>query len=193
LPSFKRRMLNWLKTAARKKPLVVFLGDIGIAGIGNYAKSKKIARMAPNVKFVGIDLEELTRERPKNLKRITTNFETGLKKLEDNSVSLIRSDLAVGHYDERGNPETTIEAKQPLDRQNPYFAHTLGTLNVAYRKLKPGGKFVATLLNSRALEVMMKALAESPFEKEKIKVEWHNRGSGNELGDSKRPKVIAVK
>lgn len=146
------------------RKVVVFLGNVGFGQRIGW-KSEKYAKLAPKIEFIGIDLGELKRVRPKNLRQIQANFEDGLRRLQDNSVSLIRSDLAVGHYDAKGNQKQISEEKMPLNEENPYFVHTRDTLKIAYRKLERNGKFVATCLNDRALAIVMKALEETPFKK----------------------------
>lgn len=175
---------------AKKRFDVVLLGNVGCAQFGE----KSYARIAPNLRIAGIDLKPLGEKLPKNMKQIRKGFAEGLERLEDNSVSIIKSGLALGHYDERGRMEKTrrmplIGVKRPLTKRNRFVVYTGKVLEVAYRKLEKGGQLRATFLDERALQVMKKALEGSRFEQGKVTVKWVSGGKKQRP----LPRIIAVK
>jgi hypothetical protein len=163
------------KVTAKKKPFdVVLLGNVGY---GSHYGETRYAKWASSLKVAGIDLNPLDGPKPKNMEQITKEFVEGLEQIEDGSVSIIKSGLGLGHYNAKGEMEKTkklpiIGTKRPLTKRNALVVYTRKVLETAYRKLKPGGKLRATLMDERALQIMKKALEMSSFQQDKIKISW---------------------
>ena len=121
------------------------------------AKTKKYAERFPNVEFVGIDLKEHTGARPKNWRQIQTDFKKGLEELQDNSVSVISSEMALGFYGKKGKQYNS-------DRKQ----YTLETTAMAYRKLKPGGKLLIVISYDQYFSEVFSALLTAGFTRTNI-------------------------
>ena len=117
----------------RRKPLVVHLGNVGFDGQAIAYKTRKRAQRFPNATFIGVDLINPGDHRPPNWHQFHGDFESGLKRLKDNSASAISSEFALGYYGPEGEEEQPI-----LD----HMGYTLRVLNLAHKKLKPGGKML---------------------------------------------------
>ena len=113
------------------KPVFVHLGNAG-PFFARAMKTKKYSERFSNVEFVGIDLKQVTSNKP-NWRQINANFADGLNQLEDHSVSLISSDFALGFYTPKGRH--MFKGKQVEQ-------HTEETIRIAYQKLKAGGKLL---------------------------------------------------
>ncbi len=159
---------------------IVHLGNIGVFSPGSRGRevplqrSFDVARRHPNWKVIGIDHKEIgEREQeipdtsgngkirlkdfhgdnlPENWQQITADFEEGLAQLEDSSITLVSSDIALGHYSGRKNPSEEIQK------------YTARVLNLAHDKLMKGGRLTVLVGNS-SLEIMERALSNSSFRK----------------------------
>ncbi|MDO8646930.1 MAG: class I SAM-dependent methyltransferase [Candidatus Diapherotrites archaeon] len=108
----------------KPKPVIVHLGNVGDSFA---AKTRAYSKRFPNARFVGIDIKSQI-STVKNWRQIKAGFAEGLKKLRNNSVSVISSDMALGYYPERNKIQYSEE-----------------TIHLAFRKLKKGGKLYAAV------------------------------------------------
>jgi len=148
------------RTAGRKR-FVVHLGNVGYAREPEADKTRRYAQRFPNTYFIGIDHRQVLQKRPKNWLQIQTDFNTGLKSIKDNSLSIISSEMALGHYGPRaeGPPGTPNERK-----------YTQKTLKTAYAKLKKGGKIMLAINGETKTRRIKRDLERAGFAKEEISV-----------------------
>lgn len=143
----------------RRKIIHVHLGGVGEVGEEkrwlDYTddparKTLRVAKGAAekkaNFKVIGIDLETSTfrpyKVPPELLKyweQKRIDFKRGLEELEDNSVDVISSEMALGHY-----ADESEWLKNDSLEEVKVKKYTHDTLKVAYRKLKKGGKIIIT-------------------------------------------------
>jgi|GEM_PF-1932677 len=160
-----------LTNTIRRKRIVVHLGNIGYHDTStkkegevyykstlpaNQIKTHKYAKRFRDIDFIGIDLKKYTQFRPKNWMQMQLDFLDGLKKLENNSIDLISSEMSVGYY--------TKGAKEIFDE-----TYNRQLLNLAYQKLVPGGKLMIALTTPR-LKLLRQIIIESQFPKRKRKI-----------------------
>ena len=117
----------------------------------------------------------------KNWQQVQADFRRGLEQLRDNSVSHITSKLGLGHYTAAAkelkkaelyevSPNIFLQRQKYYERLKPFVKkHTAEVLQIAYRKLKSGGR-VKLVVGEPVLEVVKTALAKTPFEQEKIEI-----------------------
>lgn len=141
----------------RPRITVVHLGNIGyhggIHGERVAEKTRKYASAFRNVDFVGVDTrtfdpDSLNLPRDPNLRQVKADFTVGLNGLEDDSVHVISSDMAVGYYHPEGVPAVD---------------YLTSLLNLSHRKLRLKAKFMASFGESR-LALFRNALSRSPFQ-----------------------------
>ncbi|MFH1234456.1 MAG: hypothetical protein V1493_02485 [Candidatus Diapherotrites archaeon] len=114
--------------------IVIHLGNVdGGKGRRPASKSKNYAKRFPNVRFKGFDVKGLVGRRPRNLEQKKTDFLSGLEGEADNSVEMVTSEMALGHYARK--PRNIDDTLNPERR--PY---TRSVIALAYRKLMPGGR-----------------------------------------------------
>jgi len=143
--------------AAGKRRTVVHLGNVD--GAPHAEKTKRYAKMFPKTEFVGIDLIGLRGRRQTNFRQIKADFVSGLKKLRNNSVSIISSELAFGLYPKPGAyPSNTQKAK-----------YTAEALTQVHAKLVPGGKLLVSI-DEYNLQPLKAALKRSPFKATNIEI-----------------------
>lgn len=152
------------RSRRKKTPLIVHLGNVGFSADvrKTVGKTARYAMRFPNFRFVGIDREKTAvsglqqKLGIRNWVQWNKSFRHGLARLKDNSVSLISSELAVGHYTSKGK-EMVSGFLKPQTQQ-----HTLETLRMAYRKLRPGGK-IFLVLGKNSHPVTLACLKKAGF------------------------------
>jgi hypothetical protein len=162
------------------RDLVVHLGNVGY-GLGREVPAQKTAQYAkrfPDFMFVGIDLRAYKGRGYDNWVQIKGNFKEGLELLRDNSVALISSDLAFGHYDSKGRDPMDVTGGNAIGADRRAHNNTVDAAKVAFRKLREGGKMTISV-GSRAEKTVTNVLEESGFNKDKIRV---RKLSGREYG-----------
>lgn len=152
---------------------IVHLGNIGSRKAGPLAeKTRRKTKKCRAYKFVGIDLKKppLLLRRRKNYEHILADFKSGLERLQDNSVSEISSEIALGQFGEKGAYiyEHEYGTQRRAQRIAEIQKYTAEVLRLAYAKLKPGGKIKIIAVAAEPQEVIVKALAETPFGKKRI-------------------------
>lgn len=115
---------------------VVHLGNLDHEPALAGEKTAKYAARFPRVKFIGIDLKKREGPLPQNWVQIQADFAIGLSRLNDESVDLITSEAALGHY-----------GRDPLNPRSNIHGHTVDALKMAFKKLKPRGKLMITVLD----------------------------------------------
>jgi hypothetical protein len=143
----------------RNPPIVVHIGNVGLSYPHEElcAKTKKFSSKFPNIKFVGVDLRGASSTN-RNWKQIKGDAVFGLKSLKDNSVSIIRSEMALGYY------TSAILGKSHTESLLPSVGYAKKVMEVAIKKLKPNGKLVIVADKSVA-EELVKLKNESGFSK----------------------------
>lgn len=154
------------KEKQRGKRVIVHLGNIEDFGFINgkmvkAAKTRKYAERFPGIQFIGIDLRKLRARKPENLLQLQADFETGLKRLKNNSVDIISSEFAFGIFGK------TNERKNIL--KGSYREYTNRVAKIAFRKLKPGGKLYITVSSSMR-DLMENALRKAGFSRKNIRI-----------------------
>lgn len=125
--------------------LVVHLGNLG-EDTGK--KTRIYAKRFPNINFVGIDNSSAPQDKPVNWEQIEGEFITGLKSLPNNSVDIISSELAVGHYDLIIKGKTVMLKKE----------YTKKIIKLIWKKLKLGGKVIIVVGDRSAEECVTDAV-----------------------------------
>ena len=125
--------------------LVVHLGNLGN---DEGAKTRTYSKRFPKMKFVGIDLESGSQDKPVNWEQIEGDFISGLKKLSNNSVDIISSELAVGHY------ERLVNGKIKMLKER----YTKKVVKLIWKKLKLGGKVIIVVGDSQAEKCVIDAV-----------------------------------
>ncbi len=150
----------------KKKSLFVHLGTVGYQGkamelrAGSYRSASPLSELIPqakrnlNIEHHSVDIQPHKGELPLNVKHFISDFRSQLEQYANNSVSGIRSKLALGFHGYEFE-----DAKE----------YTLSTFKVAHKKLVSGGKMVFTIDSLMDSEIK-KQLIESGFEREKIKI-----------------------
>jgi hypothetical protein len=154
-----------------KPRLVVHLGNMQSSDKrrSHASKTLKYARRFQGIQFVGIDLESMADKRvpwrgyPRNFKQIEGDFETGLRQLANNSVDVISSEMALGHYTRNG-----INA-YGWTRSEEAEEHTRAAVKLAFKKLKKGGK-MTVYTDDAVLEDLEPAMREA-FGDANVKIE----------------------
>ncbi|MEI7961545.1 MAG: hypothetical protein WCI04_04375 [archaeon] len=141
---------------------VVHLGNLGegtpiLSAPKPKIKTEKYARRFRKTHFIGIDIEH-DGFRRRNWTQIKGDFLEGIKKLKDNSVDLLSSELSFGHYDPNGIEHTELSK-----------THTLNTIQIVYKKLRPNGKLIV-VVSKNVLPNFINAINKTGFSKEKIQV-----------------------
>jgi hypothetical protein len=122
----------------KPRKTIVHLGNIGYTYNPRHVapKTQRLAERFPNVDFIGIDTTHtravraaIKRKNFQNWRQIRADFKSGLEQLPDNSISVISSELALGHYSPTGKQR--IEGKYSEE-------YTSEVLKVAYKKLADG-------------------------------------------------------
>lgn len=140
------------RKAQDRRPIEVEMGNLQRGVPTHYSKGK-----SPDLHLVGIDINRPITQVSGIEQRVAT-FTEGLKGLKDNSVPEIKSTLAVGYYGPR--------MEFPFAN---HFAHTLETINLAFRKLLPGGKF-SIVVGKTVLADVEAAFGLSRFSLSKVKI-----------------------
>ena len=153
------------RTRQRRFVNVVHLGNVGYSGQPTAEKTRNIVERFSGSEFIdlhvtGIDLERYNGPLEGAWTQLTADFETGLEGLTDNSIDLITSEFAFGDYDREGvelwwSPVKTVE-------------NTEETSQIAYRKLKPGGKMLVSTLSSTT-SFLEEAFLKAGYSPDKIK------------------------
>ncbi|MFH1788528.1 MAG: hypothetical protein ABH834_04030 [Candidatus Altiarchaeota archaeon] len=154
------------RTRERRVVNVVQLGNVGYSGEPQLEKTRNVAEIFSGSEFIdlrvtGIDLNEYRGQQLRGTwTQLTTDFRTGLKGFSDNFIDLITSEFAFGDYDQEGvelwwSPVKTVE-------------NTEETSQIAYRKLRPGGKMLVSTLSSTA-HFLEEAFQKAGFNPDKIK------------------------
>lgn len=147
--------------ALKRKPIVVHLGNVGDVepGGSEAAKTRRYAARFPGVQFIGIDVKELSHKTGlDNWEQWKKDFKTGLDKLNDDSVTLISSDMSLGEYSNLLNQKSQydeLDVRRIID-------YTTEIVGLAYKKLKKGGRLIIAN-DERWLYIMQRALENSPF------------------------------
>jgi hypothetical protein len=155
--------------------VVVHLGNVGY-GDGRpdsretpARKTREYAWRFPNTLFIGIDLREFRGHTRDNFIQIKANFPQGLKRLRDDSVDVISSDLGLGHYDPDGTDPADMEGLLGAMFYGWTRQNTADTLKVAHMKLRKGGKLLLAV-GKDAAETLPKDLEVAGFAKGKVTV-----------------------
>jgi len=187
-----------------KRPVVVHLGNVGW-GSGPEVlaeKTRRYAKRFPGVQFIGIDKSSrYLGEMPDNWRQLVSSFGEGLKKLDNNSVSVISSELALGEFGPRGRYwDEHRQYRYRLTKRSfeAMVKYTANALKVAYRKLKRGGKLYVAVVDGEPLRVTKEALARSQFNPEKIKMRYlleqeYKRTPGTRKGCAAKLQIVAEK
>lgn len=134
-------------------PDVVHLGNIGLDKGG---KTRAYSERYPHKTFFGIDLNpNIPEDRLANWQQHVGDFVSGLKQVRDNSVKVISSELAFGHYGKDWKSPISVEYNAQI-------------LNLAYRKLRPGGKIIIVVAGIYESETIKKAFARTKFKIDSI-------------------------
>ncbi len=119
-----------------KRPVVVHIGNVGYPDKQPAhtlaQRTREMARKFRRLTFVGIDRQPIKPDRP-NWKQITATFDKGLQAFQDNSIDHISSEMAIGHYGQKGIEKRDAET------------NTAACLRLAHQKLKPGAKLFLTV------------------------------------------------
>jgi len=134
----------------RKPPTVVHIGNVGLSYANEIpcAKTEKFSSRFPGINFIGIDLRGAS-SKNRNWKQVKADALSGLNKLEDNSVSIIRSEMALGYYTSR------VLNSHKVDNLADSVAYARKVLDVSIKKLKPGGKVVIVADPNVAREIVV--------------------------------------
>lgn len=166
--------------AKKKKHLVVHLGNIGEfeAREKTGERTIRLASRLPKMKFVGIDLRQPKandrKSFPKNVKQKKVDFVEGLNSFKDNSVYAIRSELAVGHFDQKGKDLKGYHAgglfggEILTETPKQMTAYTNKITSIAYKKLRSGGK-LKLVVGKNILKFVINAI-NSSFRPENVKI-----------------------
>lgn len=118
-----------LNKRPKKKVTVVHLGNVDTYGsLKPVVKTEKYAQRFPEVNFIGIDRLPI-KPTHSNWVQLRGDFHDELMKLENNSVDIISSELALGYYSRHSDPW-----------QGDYKNHTKTVISQAHQKLKTGGR-----------------------------------------------------
>ncbi|MFH1664044.1 MAG: hypothetical protein ABH986_04535 [archaeon] len=157
--SLKREVSALRKIGSFRRPerVVVHLGNID-----DTPKKENYSKSFPEVQFVGIDAKKpaFKNRLPNNWRQITASFNSGLKKLRDNSVDLISSEIALGYYGKKFNGVTETF-------QTDFKKHTRDSIKTAHKKLKPGGKLMIVADNYVVL-LILESLRKAGFENKNV-------------------------
>lgn len=142
---------------------VVHLGNLDVPrGTELGIKTRNYAARFPNVRFIGIDITGLGRKPPlKNWRQWRTDFLRGLRRLPDNSVFSISSELSLGYHDRKGKYPTVRKQFPPLVK------YTASAISLAFRKLAQG-RTLRIVVDEDKLANVRAALGQSPFSPQKI-------------------------
>ncbi len=169
------RMAQRARQKPKKKRLIVHLGNIDDfrkirlswetrAKPREAAKTAEYADRFQGMHFIGIDQLELKETLSQNWTQFKADFKEGLERLKDNSVDLISSEMSLGYYGPK------FEGIRQSLKGKGYKKHTYRTMEVAFRKLKRGGKIHIVVAGTTS-ELIVRALKRAGFEEKKIKVE----------------------
>jgi len=125
--------------------LVVHLGNLGS---DEGAKTRTYAKRFPKIRFVGIDLESVSQDKPVNWEQIEGDFISGLKKLSNNSVDILSSELAVGHYGRLVNGKIKMLKER----------YTQKVVRLIWKKLKLGGRVIIVVGDISAKKCVIDAV-----------------------------------
>jgi len=141
----------------RRRPLIVFLGNVGADPM--LSGSKVAADMNRHMDFIGIDIKPYPKdaEKPGNLTQVRAEFSKGLDRIPNESADTISSQMALGYYDKGGNLDWDDDKFR--DRA---IGYTSKVMDLAYKKLKPGGALSLTV-DQKQLPAVIKAISQSSF------------------------------
>lgn len=156
---------SWVRQLFQKRSKkytrqIVHLGNLGM---DRGQKTRDYAKRFLNFRFIGIDAQEAPQDLLPNWDQMEADFIVGLNRLEDASIDLISSELAVGHYG--STKEGKIKALKEV--------HTKKIIKAAYKKLKFGGKVHIVVGDETALRLVENYLKKAGFRN--IKLERINR------------------
>jgi hypothetical protein len=189
------------KEAPAKKPkerIIVHLGNVGYMSIDELPAEKTLRVLKgvgkleslKGTKVVGIDENSLKHFVFPNWKQIRADFVGGLSQLEDSSVSLISSEMALGYFgrmlDTPSEADISIET---IRGRLPKIEYTRSVLDLSFRKLCAEGKLVLVVGES-AMPHLRTAFQDSPFSQAKIEIRelsekemgmtyWTRKGKGS--------------
>jgi len=146
----------------RKRPVVVHFGNVGLAfpGEAPAARTLNFASRFEGINFFGIDLRPWRAEKP-NWVQIQSDLLGGVRRLQNNSVSLISSEMTLGYYGRRKIRRSAVASESTSKR------YAVDVLRESLRKLKRGGKMLVTVDSTRAPLIIFAAL-EAGFKREGI-------------------------
>ena len=133
---------------------------LGNVGENSAKRTRAFASRFKTLDFLGIDLANVKRTR-KNWRQVQTEFIEGLSKLEDNSASMITSNMALGYYDKTG--------KQVLEPEKSHVSRVRETIETCRRKLRPNGK-LRILADAELVYDLLLPAMNGIFESQKLKV-----------------------
>jgi hypothetical protein len=131
-----------------KKSSDTFVVHLGNLGEDAGEKTRVYSKRFPNIKFVGIDTGPVPPDRPVNWEQIEGEFISGLKSLPNNSIDIVSSELAVGHYD------LIINGKTKMLKEK----YTKNIVRLIWKKLKLGGKVIIVVGDHTAERIVIKAV-----------------------------------
>ncbi|MCX6803154.1 MAG: hypothetical protein NTY48_01135 [Candidatus Diapherotrites archaeon] len=138
-----------------KRKIEIHLGNVGYSRLA--WQTRKMAKKNPDTHYIGIDIRRPIFVQGR-WKQIKADFASGLNRLKDNSVHLIKSEMALGDFSKNGSFSNSEKIQEQTNE----------TVKIAYEKLKTGGE-LRIVAEYEGLLVIKNALAQSPFLKEKIK------------------------
>jgi hypothetical protein len=145
--------LVFLNDSNKKQPIVVHLGNVGLRYPGEVpaSRTRKFASRFKDFKFVGIDLRPHGPE-TKNWTQLQTHMLNGLKKLENNSVSLISSEMTLGYYGQRAIFSSLVSG------ESVSMNYAQKVMKEALKKLKPRGKLIVVIDSKRAKLLILEGI-----------------------------------
>jgi len=148
--------------APKRRRLVVHVGNVGARCEGEIPsdKTRRYAKRFPGFDFVGIDPRPDNSAKPPNWRQLKESDVNGLKRLKDNSVDIISSDMGLGYFTESG--------AFALSGSDTRRRHIEKSLKLAFEKLKPKGKLLISVGGAKLKNAVRKALLRAGFEPKKI-------------------------
>lgn len=161
--------------AKRKtKPIIVMLGNVGFRNEVLLAETELLAGRLPKANFVGIDIRPLDFDTklflPKNVEQKQGNFKERLSTMNDNSISYIVSNMALGHYTPEGKDfgDFSLTENEGRKVKRDAAKNTHETLKLAHKKLVKGGR-LKIVLGAPTLDILMTAFKRTGFLKKNIR------------------------
>jgi len=142
-----------LKDSKKKQPIVVHLGNVGLKypGEASGLRTFNFASRFKDFRFIGIDLRPWAPE-TKNWTQLQTHMLNGLKKLENNSVSLISSEMTLGYYGQRAIFSSLVSG------ESVSMNYAQKVMKEALKKLKPRGKLIVVIDSKRAKRLILEGI-----------------------------------